>query len=498
MNKSFEHQVIRQIEAYNMIRPGEWVVAGVSGGKDSVCLLFVLDKLSQEWGFNLEVVHVNHMLRGSDSERDRRFVENLCCEMKIPCTAVDIDVAAIALNEKISTEEAGRKVRYETYKKAVKKIKSQNRDAVCKVALGHHMDDNVETILLNLSRGSSLNGITGMMPVSERNDLILIRPLLSISREEIENYVEGIGLPYVEDITNSSDDYARNKIRLNVIPELEKVNSRVSEHINDLAGRLIQIQEYMEKQVRFGVDSVVDIRDDNLSINVLKMKEFDPAIRTGIVHSCIAKMAGTMKDITHIHVNDVLSLMDKQTGRQIELPYGLIAARRYENIRISKASAYEAPHMRADYNTSPINMNLGGHVTISLKDIEQGGREFLLADGGRISFNIVPVIERNRAKLMEKNVYTKAFDCDTIKGTLILGRPEPDDEIKFIGGTKTLKKYFTDEKIPFEIRNQLLVLKDVNSVLWVLGYRIGEPYKITERTVRALVVSVIGGNDEQH
>lgn len=497
MIDKFEQTVIEEIRAYGMINSGEHVIMGVSGGMDSICLLYILNKLSSEWGFDLFAVHVNHMLRGAEAERDKKFVKDLCQKWGIPCMAVNTDVNLLASQKHLSIEEAGRQARYQAFEAAAAKLCGKEKVHEAKIALAHHRDDNVETVLLNLARGAGVNGIKGIVPVNRRGKLTFIRPLLGVGRDDIEKYVAEAGLPFVTDSTNTRDDYARNKIRLRVIPELQKVNSRVSEHINETASAFVLIQEYMEKQIDAAMYNVVDIRDDSVAIIAANLKDKDPAIQTGIIYRCIGHMAGTLKDIGRIHVHDVLSLADKQTGRRIELPYGLVAVRSYENILIRKNEG-AVPGTRRDYERRPVHMTMGNHINISLSSIGKNGKTFIMADGGKLTFKIVDVDDSNREQLIKKNVCKKAFDYDTIKGSLILGRPMPDDEIRFAGGTKSLKKYFTDEKIPWEIRNQLLVLKDVNSTLWVLGYRIGEPYKVTRHTTKALVVTIIGGNNEQH
>ena len=495
MTKKFEQMVIDHIRAYDMIAPGERIIVGVSGGRDSVCLLYLLNKLSKEWGFSLFAVHVNHMLRVQESERDKAFVKDLCRSLDVPCMAVNTDVAALAKAQSLSVEEAGRSARYKAFESAARKLSGQRGTSYGKVALAHHRDDNVETILLNLVRGTGINGLKGMTPVTAQGNLQVIRPLLAVGRSDIEKYVKENGLSYVDDSSNFSEDYSRNKIRLNVLPELQKVNSRAAEHINETAAAISQVRDYMEKQTLQAMNRVVDKRDDSMAIDCDLLNDQDPAIQTGIIRRCIGELAGTYKDLTRIHIRDVISLSQKQTGRKIELPYGLAAFKSYGNIIIRKENV-QGKRARKDYDEQPVHMVMDSHINISMKEIEESGKTFILADGGTLSFRIIEVNDENRSRLTEKNLFNKVFDCDTIKGSLILGRPMPDDEIKFAGGTKSLKKYFTDEKIPWEIRNQLLVLKDVNSTLWVLGYRIGEPYKVTERTTRGLEVTITGGNDE--
>ena len=186
MTDRFERLVIEEIRAYGMINSGEHVIIGVSGGMDSVCLLHILKKLSSEWKFNLFAVHLNHMLRGAESQRDKDFVVNLCKEMDVPCMAVNKDVNALAEQKRLSVEEAGRLVRYQTFEAAAVKLCGKGKRHEARIALAHHRDDNVETVLLNLARGSGVNGIKGIVPVNVREGLTFVRPLLGVGRDEIE------------------------------------------------------------------------------------------------------------------------------------------------------------------------------------------------------------------------------------------------------------------------------------------------------------------------
>ena len=376
MSKIFEQEISKYIVAFDMIEPGDKVIVGVSGGSDSICLLTVLNKLAKDWGFGLYAVHVNHMLRGEASENDKKFVMDFCRKNGVPCMAVNVDVRELAENKGMSLEEAGRMARLRVFEEAAKKLYGNTARYNCKVALGHHRDDNVETILLNLARGSNLNGITGMSPKNERGQLTLIRPLLCVVKEDIDAYLKNNKILHVEDETNSSDEYARNKIRLNVIPEMMKVNSRVIEHINDTAGRLTQIAEYVEKQIQTAASGIVDKRENGFALDVLKLKAEDPAIRSGVVYHCLGMACGTLKDISHVHVNDILSLMDKQTGRKIELPYGLTASRSYGNIMVTRVvEEVDNSPSRADYEKNELRVNLSDHIDISLKDVMKGKKE---------------------------------------------------------------------------------------------------------------------------
>lgn len=493
MSNSVEDFFYALVKEYEMVEKGENVIIGTSGGADSVCLLFLMKKLSQEIGFNITAVHVNHMIRGDEADRDEAFVKELCSALKIKCVSVHADVMRLAREKKMGVEETGRLVRYKAFDMVAEKLTRSGPYVSGKVAVAHHRDDNVETILINLLRGTDLKGLTGIQPVSRRGNLTIIRPLLGSGKKDIEEYLEINGIPYVQDSTNFKDDYIRNKIRNNIVPGMREVNSRAVEHINDVAHMLLKLSAFYDENVKYAMNTVVDMRDEAPAVNVDKLRYLDPAIQRGVIYETIGYVAETKRDIGRIHVEDVLSLCDKQTGRRMELPYGVEAVRSYSNIIIRKAIS-GGEYRRADIDGLPI-MGLDTQFSISLKSIETEKKTFVLADGNTLSFEIAPVNEGNRARFISKNEYTKAFDCDKIKGTLILGRPQKDDKIKFSGGTKTLKKFFVDEKVPQELRDDIPILKDMEGILWVMGYRIGEQYKITDSTTRALIVSVSGGSD---
>ena len=493
MSKTLEDSCRSLINEYGMIEKNEMIVVGTSGGADSVCLLFLLKKLSSEMDFDITAVHVNHMIRGDEAARDEQFVKDLCRQIGVECVAVRADVPKLAREKGLGIEEAGRMARYRAFDMVAERLHTEGPYKGGKAAIAHHRDDNVETILFNLIRGTDIKGLTGIAPVSRSGRLTVIRPLLGAGKEEIKEYLDANGIPYVEDSTNSDDDYARNRIRNVIIPQMQQINAKAAEHIDDLSEMLYKLSEYYEKNVKLAMETVVDLRDEAPAINVERLGYLDRAIQSGVVYNTIGAVAGTKKDIGRVHVEDVLSLCEKQTGRRMELPYGLEAVRSYSNIIIRKENRHP-DEKRADIESTPI-MGLDAHFSISLRSIEEGRKIFSLADGSLLSFEIVDVDDSNRESLMTRNEYTKAFDRDKIKGTLILGRPQKDDKIRFSGGSKTLKKFFVDEKIPQELREDIPILKDMEGVLWIMGYRIGQQYKITGQTKRALVVSVSGGEN---
>ena len=477
------------VKEHDMVQKNEKIAVGVSGGADSVCLLFLLKRLSLRLSFEITAVHVNHMIRGGEAQRDEDFVKQLCGELGIDCKCVRADVPLLASSEKTGLEEAGRRARYKAFEEAAENLAGSGGKKA-KIAVAHHKDDNVETFLLNLIRGSDIKGLSGMKPVSERGGLTIIRPLLFMSRSEIEEYLKENSVPYILDSTNLSDDYARNRIRNIIIPELIKINSGAAEHINETALIMDTFSDYYGKSTDAAFKENVTVNEGEAQIDIGGLAVLEPLMRRSVVYNAIGAVSGTLKDIGRVHVREVLSLTEKQTGKSINLPYGLKAQRSYGKIIIRKLSETSGAEAPKEENPAQGKEK----ISLSLKEIPEGGKLcFCLEGGAVISFETAAVNDANRKGITAKNKYTKAFDYDIIKGTLVLGKPQGNEKITFSGGAKTVKKYFTDEKIPAGQRERIPVLKDEQGVLWIVGFRIGERYKITDKTGKALIVSVCGG-----
>lgn len=230
-------EIKRYIEANQLIRPGDGVVVGLSGGPDSVFLLYALHTLQLRMGFTLRAVHVHHGIRGAEADRDEAFSEKLCAKLEIPFQAVHVAAPAYAAQHGLSLEEAARILRYEALEAARQQL-GQTR--VAWIAVAHHLDDQAETVLHNLVRGAGLRGLAGME--NRRNHVI--RPLLSIKREDILKWLKQYDIPYVTDSTNADPHYTRNRIRSTVLPELREINPEASAHIAHSAALLREADAY--------------------------------------------------------------------------------------------------------------------------------------------------------------------------------------------------------------------------------------------------------------
>ena len=455
---------------HEMTAPGDAVIVALSGGADSVCLLTVLKQLATP-EFLLRAVHVHHGIRGAEADRDEAFAQKLCESLSVPLCVAYCHVPAYAAEHGLSEEEAGRILRYQVLEKEAGKWEQElPAGSRVKIALAHHRDDNAETILHHLLRGSGLTGLAGIRPVQGRR----IRPLLCVGREEIRAYLEAGHISWCEDSTNQSPDYTRNRIRSQVLPLLKTaVNEQAEEHILQ-AGQIIgQADAYLRQQAEEIWQEAVCGREEDLAAIPLTAFARQPEIlKTYLIRHMLDQLHPGWKDISSRHFTAIAELAGKPVGSRLDLPGGLMARTGYETLEIVRKTERE----------------------VSVKT-ESG------ADGEIHGCQTVPelhmtVFPRQKDQEIPKNQYTKWFDYDKIKGTLsVRTRRTGDYLILPSGGSKTIARYMIDEKIPKEKREQILLLAEGSHVLWVVGFRISEYYKIEEHTENILQVTCDGGKD---
>ena len=442
-------KVLDFIRKNKLVKKGNSVVLGVSGGADSICMLKILSDLQKRLGISMYVLHINHQIRGEEADEDAAFVKKICTKFKVPHRIINVDVPALAEAEGLSVEEAGRYVRYDEFSKYAYEV------GATKIAVAHNSNDNAETVLMNLARGTGIKGLGGIPPKREMEDangniVEVIRPILCLSRKEIEQYLKENEIKYRNDSTNDSTDYTRNKIRLEIMPILENINDYAMQNITNACNELADPSEYIEKDVDEAEDEYVSEENGKLFLSDESFA-IDPIVLTGVIRKMIENTAGKLKDITRIHVGDVVSLSDKQVGKKVDLPYSIVAEREYEGISIS-----------TEDNKS---------------DEEKDTREVVIAfeeDG----FDVANI---------EELKHTKWLDYDKINDVVVRTRQKGDYiVIDADGSKKKLKKYFIDEKIPRRERDQVLVVADGNHVLWVVGYRISEAVKVTPDTKKII------------
>lgn len=470
MNK--ERTMIERIRAYvkkyHMLEQSDRVITGISGGADSVCLLFVLLELQKEIGFEIQAVHIHHGLRGEDADRDAAYVEELTAKHGVPCKVYCCDVESEAKKRKQSIEEAGREVRREAFYREMKACGGT------KIALAHHRDDNAETFLMNLARGAGLQGLGGIRPVSGE----MIRPLLCVSRREIEEYLRERDISYCTDETNYEDDYTRNRIRNHVLPYLEThVNAAASAHINEAMGQIQKAWEYIDTQAEKAYAAYVSRTEEGAFLLGEEIREAPEAVREMVYHKALKRAAGREKDIGQKHVALFAGLWEMKPGSRLSLPYLVTAVRTADGIRAGRDTGRKKPEVPAEkkeYNLKPGEEIQAGNMAITAKLIEK------------------QAIKRGN---VPENIYTKWFDYGIIKGTVKVRKRLPGDYITIDeeGNRQKLKSYFINNRIPKEERDNIWLIAQGSHILWVIGYRMGHAARITEHTEQVLEIKIYGG-----
>lgn len=486
-NGKMREQVYRLIEQEKLIEPGDFVLAGVSGGADSVCMLLLLLAYQSKCSYTLQAVHVEHGIRGEESRQDEAFVKALCEEHGVCCRSFAVDAPDYAKRRGIGLEEAARELRYDCYARAAKESGARR----VKVALAHHADDNAETVLFQMVRGSGIRGLGGMRPMRRMDDAaFIIRPLLAVSRSEIEAYLEECRQPYRVDATNLDTEYSRNRIRHKVIPELTAVNPGAVSHITRTAGMLLAMSDYLAKETERILAVTCRFGQGDCEIGEALFKNYPTVLQKEAVHEVLSRIAGSRRDIADVHVEDVLRLSELQVGRMLDLPYRMQAVRCYEGVRIRREAEAAETAEAAAVADHPAEYEITEELLAAAESEE--GIAIVIADG------ILHLRVRDFGGEMQeipKKTYTKWLNYDKIKRSLRVRRRADKDYLTIDGEghTKKLSDYFTGEKIPKERRNQIWLLAEGTHILWVVGGRISADCRIDNHTKKILEVQMSGG-----
>ena len=509
-------KVLDYIRRYELIAKGDHVVVGVSGGADSVCLLFLLEEISKVLEFTISVVHVNHHLRGDEADRDEAFTRKLCERMQVPFEVFHYDIRQMADEGKMSIEETGRKARYEAFDLHCKNVgallDNVNADKnagengepavyadtkVCdkiKIALAHHQNDVAETFLYHLARGTDLAGLSAIRPARGK----YIRPLLCMNRQEIEHYLNARNIEYVKDSTNEEDVYTRNKIRHHVVEYLEnEINPRTAVHMAETSESLGEIQDfllelYAEKYQQYAKESHRE-KPYRIFLEESLFSEKKVLVK-GVLRIVLGRLSGSLKNIGRIHIERVYDLSEMGVGKSVSLPYGLTAEKEYhgisiwkqENLNLEKQRSGEGKNQKkSDLVYMDVNSREGSH---GLEDVP------LMIPGETVfeNYRIISAFEEQSLKEIPEKTYTKWFDYDKIKGNLVLRHRRKGDYlvINGLGGRKKLKDYFINEKIPQKERDQIPLVCCGDHVAWICGHRISELYKVDENSKKIIRIQI--------
>lgn len=442
------------VQKYGMLCEGDSVVVGLSGGADSVCLLHVLLELQKPMRLQVCAVHVNHGIRGAEAARDEQFCKSLCAKWEIPLTVRRFDVPQLCKSSGESAEECGRRLRYAAF--------SEIAGETAKIATAHNADDNAETVLLNLTRGTGLRGLCGIPPVRGQ----IIRPLLFCTRAEIERYCAENGLDYVTDSTNLCADYRRNRIRHEVLPILKDLNPAVLTAATRLTEGLRQDEEALQNAARAAAEHCKTER----GFSAKALRKLPKAVCMRVLKTELQARCGA--EITAAHLEAVYALL--QSGGSADLPGRVCVCVRNGVLFFSKPLDFPSWEFLLSENPA---FPLLAETPAGTVQIQKYGKKDL--------------------QILHKDLLANAVDCAKIRGALVLrsrcGGDRFTDAKRKV--TKTLKKWFNEQKIAVGQRNAYPVLASADRVYWLGGFGTSAQYLPDDTTEEFLLLTwTLGGN----
>ncbi len=460
---------LETINAHKMIKTGNRVIVAVSGGPDSMCLLHLLHTHRDMLDINLCVAHLDHMFRGEESHQDALFVEDFCRENGIQFIGECVNVPRYIEKTGLSPEDAARRVRYAFFEKVRSKYNAQ------KVALGHNRNDHEETVLMNIFRGTGLEGLVGIEPVRGN----YIRPLIDVPRQSIEFYLDKHQIKYRIDRTNLTTDYFRNTLRLELIPLIQqKYCPNLGDSLRRLADIARQDFSYIYDAVETAWEDSVKFGQGVVIINIRKYSAMHVSIQRHIVRKAVHYLTGDVKDFEYRHTLNLADfIQNASSGSRIDLPKGILGQKDYETFKLTLKKAHKKI---SDYSYI----------------LPMTGSLMIMETGMEIQTRVK---NRHKYKLIKSNPLIAQLDCDKIKGNLIVRNRRPGDRFVPLGSKyfKKLQDFFTDCKVPKMQRDMLPIIEDSEKIVWIGGLRIDDRCKITENTRNVLLLKLEKVNREE-
>jgi len=538
-----ESKVIDFIQRYSLVSPGEIVVVGVSGGADSVCLLHVLAKWQKGLGIRLHVAHLNHQLRGVESEADAKYVSNLAGSLGIPITIDRQDVAAHRIERNFSVEEAARELRYAFLARVAKKV-GANR-----IVIGHTRDDQVETILMHILRGTGITGLCGLAPCSpyrysgrqacapmaygsqemslraealsvakgQRSNLLVIRPLLDITREETTSYCQEHQLDPRIDSSNRSLSFFRNRLRLQLLPLLRQYNPSLDQALLRLADIAKEDNAFIEQQASELWKEVARQENNAIYLDRKQIASLPIALQRQLLRVAVTKLAGDARDIEASHIEAARSLLNKPVGKRISLPHGFIYQGGYDELVVA-STAKQSQLPPCPFPPLPGEFPLkvpgkavfpGWKVMASIvgERSDEGHCEHLKGawqsveiasspsaprnDGGECHSERSEESRPNQGRLGE--AISADFDLHKTGTELFVRQRRPGDRFQPLGMNipKKLPEFMVDAKIPRSWRGHIPIVCSPQQIIWVVDWRIDDRVKVTKASKEILRLEFI-------
>lgn len=438
----FENKVKNTLSQNNLLEKDTGVVVALSGGADSTALLLCLNTLKNEYNIKVTALHINHMIRGKEADRDEMFCQNLCKNLNVDFVCERVDIPSLSKERKMSLELCARQERYRIFEEVCTRTNSKF------VATAHTASDNVETVLFNIARGTSLKGLCGIVPKRPlSDDVFVIRPLIDVTRVQVEEYLLSLGQEYVTDSTNLEDEYTRNLIRHNVVPQLQKINPSLEDAVVRMSQNISLICEFVKNQA------------DNLFCdNVKELNSLDVFMQGEIIKIMFEKKAPATSMLESVHIQGVIKEISRVANGEksmsfVSLPEGLCAFISNGKIKILHESEVKES-LEANEYYLPLSQcdNFVNHDKFLLR-VCDGKENF----PEKLSFN--------------ENVYKKynsaTLYCDTIPHNLYVKNKKGSDTIQLCGINKSVKRLLNEAKIPLEERNSLPVVANKDNIVYI-------------------------------
>jgi tRNA(Ile)-lysidine synthase len=457
-------KVHRTIKKYGMIEKGDKVIVGVSGGPDSVALLHVLWSLKEELGITLHVVHLDHMFRGEESAQDAVFVKELCETLQVPATVVAYNVKKFMEETGMSLQAGARKVRYDLYDRVFKEI------GASKIAIGQNLNDQAETVLMRFLRGAGPEGLGGIAPVREGK---FIRPLIEVSRREIEQYLQEKQIVPRIDQSNLKDVYLRNKLRLKLLPLLEKeYNANIISRLAQTSHLFREENELMEELAQEKLTEIGKEKEGEVFLDYDKFLLCHRAMQRRLLRKGICIVKGELLNISFEHIEDALRIIgERKVGASLDLPGRIQIEIGYRQIILRAKSRMERKERKDYLYPLPVPGEVIIPETNCRIDVEEMGGDW------------------KKEKFSRLRV---AVDAQKVKLPLFVRNRRPGDRFtpKGMTGRKKLKEYFIDRKIPKEKREFIPIICDQEGIIWVAGERTDDRVVPYDETQCVLVLTI--------
>ena len=448
-------RVKKTLKKYKMLTQGEKVILGVSGGADSIAMLYALNELV-DYGLELIVAHLNHGIRGDEAKGDAEFVKETAKSLRLTFVYGEVDTLSFKEESQLSLEDAARTLRYKFFDQVL------NKHYATKIATAHTLDDQAETVLMRLLRGSGSRGLSGIPPVSNS----IVRPLIDTSRSEIEEYLRSKGVEWVEDSTNESPEFLRNRIRQDLLVELESYNPQIKETLSRTAEILRSEEGFIRREALKHFDYIFSPNKSELIGDLKYYRSVEKPLRFSLLRLTIEKLNTSLKNIssTHIVSADDFLLSETASG-EVELPQGTVIVKGYDTFLVTRKSELE---LEFSYSIQSLGKWSFPEFSVSI--------EYIKTD-----------------ELAENDESVAYFDPETVSFPIEVRNFKPGDRFSPLGMTtsKKLQDYFTDIKLPKFLRSRVPIFISKDEIMWLGGIRLDNRFKVTDKKKEVLMIKLI-------